>query len=263
MKALLFIFLLISTMMFPQKLRVIYEFTYVKDTMDRNTPSKELMALEIQKSKSLFYSYNQLRGDSIYAEDKDFSKYDGGQIKHTIEKKLEKGEILFSDKIGAMEYSYKDLESQQWKIEPTISKVLGYNVQLATTNYRGRRWQAWFTMEIPINDGPYKFFNLPGLILSLEDDKQNFIYKAIAIQKNFTSRNDIPKATLTDKKIYTTREKFLKEIEKNRLDPAKDFKRAVYNNEIFLGDKDPQKAIKEFEEKIMANIKKDNNPIER
>lgn len=33
--------------------------------------------------------------------------------------------------------------------------------QKATCDFAGRKWIAWFTTEIPIQDGPYKFYGLP------------------------------------------------------------------------------------------------------
>ncbi|AZI23463.1 GLPGLI family protein [Chryseobacterium taklimakanense] len=257
------LFFIIPLATYSQKLQVIYEFSYIKDTINKNNRSLELMALEIQNTKSVFYSYNQFKNDSIYAITKDFSKYEGGHIKHQIKKDLYNKEMVVVDRIGTVDYVFKDHELQNWKIEQQYKKILDYNVQLATTTYRGRNWIAWFTTEIPINDGPFKFFNLPGLILELEDDNNFFNYKVSAIHKNFVSRSNIPSATLIEKQILTTRKQYLKEIERNKLDPAKDFKKAIYNNEIFLNGKDPQQMIKEYEDKMKEKQKHDNNPIEK
>lgn len=35
---------------------------------------------------------------------------------------------------------------------------------LATTQFRGLTYTAWFALDIPINEGPWKFHGLPGLI---------------------------------------------------------------------------------------------------
>jgi GLPGLI family protein len=53
----------------------------------------------------------------------------------------------------------------------------------ATTNYKGRVWEAWFSKEYPINDGPYKFTGLPGLIVSLKDSEGDHIFNLIQIKK--------------------------------------------------------------------------------
>src|SRR5690606_1469092 len=46
--------------------------------------------------------------------------------------------------------------------------------QRADIRFGGRDWVAWFTTEIPIPDGPYKFCGLPGLIVSIADTQQHW-----------------------------------------------------------------------------------------
>jgi len=45
--------------------------------------------------------------------------------------------------------------------------ISDYNVTKAKVEFRGRKYEAWFSEEIPINAGPWKFFGLPGLILEV------------------------------------------------------------------------------------------------
>ena len=61
------------------------------------------------------------------------------------------------------------MEPQPWEIQTDTTLILGLRCQKAVCQWRGRDYTAWFTEEIPINDGPYKFFGLPGLIVSVED----------------------------------------------------------------------------------------------
>lgn len=44
-----------------------------------------------------------------------------------------------------------------WKIENEKKTILGYNCQKATTFFRGRNYEAYFTTEIPYQDGHWKF----------------------------------------------------------------------------------------------------------
>lgn len=50
---------------------------------------------------------------------------------------------------------------------------------------------AWFTTEIPINEGPYKFNGLPGLIIEMYDTEQIFKFSLVSIstQKNTPSKS--------------------------------------------------------------------------
>ncbi len=52
-----------------------------------------------------------------------------------------------------------------WKTGDSTKNILGYECIQAQTDYHGRHWTVWFTPEIPVHDGPWKFRGLPGLIL--------------------------------------------------------------------------------------------------
>lgn len=70
------------------------------------------------------------------------------------------------------EYIYYDepFEEMQWNIISDSTKsVLGYECLKAECDYHGKHWSAWFTPEIPVSDGPWKFAGLPGLILYVSD----------------------------------------------------------------------------------------------
>lgn len=47
-------------------------------------------------------------------------------------------------------------------------KLFGYTCNKATTRFAGREYTAWYTLDVPIPYGPYKFSGLPGLIVRLE-----------------------------------------------------------------------------------------------
>lgn len=51
----------------------------------------------------------------------------------------------------------------------------------ATTDFRGRKWEAWYAPSIPYSFGPWKFHGLPGLIISIHDESKryNFAVKKI------------------------------------------------------------------------------------
>jgi GLPGLI family protein len=77
----------------------------------------------------------------------------------------------------------KPKEFHKWQITEETDTVFGYLCQKAMIDYAGRNYTAWFTIEIPINDGPWKFYNLPGLILKVYDSGRNFQYLAIGLQQ--------------------------------------------------------------------------------
>lgn len=73
---------------------------------------------------------------------------------------------------------------QDWEIHKDTLMILGYCCQKATCAFRGREYTAWFSMDIPISNGPWKFGGLPGLILKVSDRECLFVYECIRIEQN-------------------------------------------------------------------------------
>ena len=70
----------------------------------------------------------------------------------------------------------------RWEIKGDTISVLGYICSKATCDFGGRSYNAWFTQNIPINEGPYKFYGLPGMILKIEDSEKYFQFEAIGLE---------------------------------------------------------------------------------
>lgn len=62
------------------------------------------------------------------------------------------------------------LPELQWEMLPEQDTVNGYVCYAANTVYGGREWNAWYTVDIPVQAGPWKLNGLPGLILKAADD---------------------------------------------------------------------------------------------
>jgi GLPGLI family protein len=71
---------------------------------------------------------------------------------------------------------------QNWEIFDETLIIADYICQKATCSFRGRYYIAWFCPDIPINNGPWKFGGLPGLILKVYDDKQLCTYECTQVE---------------------------------------------------------------------------------
>ena len=99
------------------------------------------------------------------------------------------------------------VEERDWAIlDDSTKTVLGYECMMATTEYHGRKWTAWFTPEIPMNAGPWKLLGLPGLILEAIDSTGQHHFSANGLQ---SVDMDIPKVYEPNSYEKTTRKKFL------------------------------------------------------
>lgn len=70
----------------------------------------------------------------------------------------------------------------QWQIGDSVKTILGYECIIAQTDYHGRHWTAWFTPDIPLQDGPWKLCGLPGLILEAVDSAGQHSFIADGIE---------------------------------------------------------------------------------
>ena len=64
-----------------------------------------------------------------------------------------------------------------WTLHEDTATISGYLCKRATTHYRGRDWEVYYTSEIPLNRGPWKLWGLPGLITRATDADHHFLFE--------------------------------------------------------------------------------------
>ncbi|WP_158250432.1 GLPGLI family protein [Aquimarina sp. I32.4] len=95
---------------------------------------------------------------------------------------VKSGDIIFREAIVRNLFIVQDyIESISWQLHSENKKIGKYNCQKATTKYRGRKYTAWFTSEIPISHGPWKLRGLPGLILEVTEETGKYEFHATKI----------------------------------------------------------------------------------
>lgn len=91
----------------------------------------------------------------------------------------------------------KELMNFDWKINKDIQKeISGYVCFQATTEYKGRKYIAFYTEEIEIPDGPRKFCGLPGLILEIKEENSKI--QIVAKEVDFNSEEYKSKLKMLD-----------------------------------------------------------------
>lgn len=85
-----------------------------------------------------------------------------------------KANFYFRDNFFDQIFVVKDEYNLKWNILQEIKKIGGFTCQKATTKFRGRTYIAWFTNDIPVPFGPWKFKGLAGLILEVYDVDEVF-----------------------------------------------------------------------------------------
>lgn len=101
-----------------------------------------------------------------------------------IFRSIPENKMTVYDKAGVSEQGYytEPLNEIQWEISDSTKKVLGYDCMMATANYHGRDWTAWFTTDIPLQEGPWKLTGLPGLILEATEASGQHSFVATGLE---------------------------------------------------------------------------------
>lgn len=172
-----------------------YSFEWQKDTSNIFSKSNDIMYLEIGKKSSTYYSYFHFLGlqnflkdikaqkDIAYIQANSYRYYQNSEseiIIHNFESK----EFKVIDKLTAngITYCYLDsVGSPTWKLAKDTLTILNHLCQKATTTFKGRDYIAWFAPDIPFSIGPWQYTGLPGLILKINDTKNQISFVATEI----------------------------------------------------------------------------------
>ena len=272
-KLLVNFFLIVGIVTFAQNKRFIYEYKFISDSTNTADVKTEMMFLDTTKDGSKYYSYTVFNSDSIMKVDLEKQLAATGSINVKLD--MQKGSVRYSvtktypdykinlhRRLGMDAYNISDDRKINWKILPEKEKIGEWNAQKAEADFAGRHWIAWFSTEIPIQDGPYKFRGLPGLIVKIEDKTGSHKMELKGI-KNITGNVDIN--VFEVKEIAVNSKQFQKVLKEYENDPTKGIKQIqMGGTSIILTGKDgtSTKIAKEQEERLKARIKKDNNRIE-
>lgn len=112
----------------------------------------------------------------------------GGKTLHTF-KNYEKNTIYFPSTISLRSIlTQDDINTMEWTLQEETEEILGYNCQLAVSEFRGRTYYAFFTDKLGFNGGPWKFDGLPGMILKVksQDGVFSITAKSIELKKEET-----------------------------------------------------------------------------
>ena len=275
-----FIALFLAQLSMAQTSRFVYQVTMKSDSTDKANATIETARLDISPEKSLFYGEGRIKRDSVMQRMRETRNFDRNamqnlrsSIDYIVEKDLIKNITYFKTRLGRDQYTYEEHRKMDWKILPETVKIGEYEAQKAETTFAGRKWYAWFTQDIPFQDGPYKFKGLPGLIIKVEDAKGDYSFdlqqsKKITEFPNFDNRGGNP--------IKVKRADFEKQEKLYRKDPVS----FVTNSFSQGGAPAPPQSMgggnrgggggfrmdsdfrKQMEDRLKEEVAKKNNPIE-
>ncbi|WP_421808792.1 GLPGLI family protein [Flagellimonas sp.] len=108
--------------------------------------------------------------------------------------------ITEDDGLSYTMYNIIEPITVKWEFESEVKKIDGFLCKKATTTFRGRNYIAWYSDEIPVSLGPWKFHGLPGLVVNITDSKNevSFILEKIKMPYNHSIGNSMQIDTLNN-----------------------------------------------------------------
>lgn len=175
----------------------VVEILFVRSLRDSslNENKKDLFILEIGKRNLNFRSINSFWEDSIY-KDIDSATItwpDYWRLRPQIRYLDIDNESLWTDLINKKltesnrcllnnVFYTESIPHIKWTFVDTTKIYENHLCKKATTEFRGRKWIAWYTDDIPVSHGPWKLQGLPGLILHAGTDNHDINIYAVLIR---------------------------------------------------------------------------------
>lgn len=122
------------------------------------------------------------------------------------------GDAIFYQSIPKNDLLIKDeVPEIQWEIlSDEIREIGNYTAVKAIGEFRGSKIECYFTYDIPISIGPWKFSGLPGLILEIYTSDNKIKWEVIKIQISEIKQDvvinfNLPKGNIITQKEFVSR----------------------------------------------------------
>lgn len=192
MKQLIILLFFITTFSFSQY-KVDYD--YVTESFDSYGTSKTIdkCYLYTDNIQSKFIKDRVINGkkeqDFKHPNSESYEKYYkenqseiiGDSIGYVVTKFFKKDSVYTRSSTGGLFKEKNELED--FVIIEEFKTILNFKCQKAVTKIYDREFLVWFTYDIPVSDGPWKLYGLPGLILEVHSKDNYHNFYATSIKK--------------------------------------------------------------------------------
>ncbi|WHF52599.1 GLPGLI family protein [Chryseobacterium gotjawalense] len=272
MKKIFSALMLFSFLISFSQYRFHYRYSFIPDGNKKDSIVQDIMTLDVDLSKkeSNFYNDAKRYNDSILSKNgaaavqRLFFLQHNSNLTYNITKDLLKDKMIYHTVYSGIRMKITEKSRPKWALANEEKKIRDYLCQKAETNFKGRNWIAWFTKEIPVSEGPYKFSGLPGLIVEIYDEEKNHEFSLVEVKKN-------KNAELHD---FSKKEKEITQMQLNKLiddgykDPNANIKEMHISNSNYtflLNDGNIlkiRKGIKNLDSELSKQMRRMTNSIE-
>lgn len=254
----LFKFLLFNIFIFSQNekaiLEVNYELKIINDSLNRDRVSFSNYTLLSNNSTSIYFNKDAKKFyDYLYNQKEHPFKLSQNGLsslpkipKHKVSSYKVDDKLFVFLPVGKYIYTFQE-DSLVWDVLSEKKYIKNYKCKLAkTVTDTGDTFYAWFTEDVPISEGPFRFKGLTGLILEVYNQNKTIEIIATDIKKS----DELIESLTYGKNLIALKSKsqFL-EARKNYFDNP-----AAYNSNVKVLDSNGD----DLNKKIADKIKKTN-----
>lgn len=182
---------------------------------NQNSEFRKQLRAQLKKSFQKTYTLNFDKSTSTYKQNEELSvpqRASSGGVTISVSGIGDGSDVLFKNvaekrfvnktEISGKRFLIKDkLKEQDWEMTSETKNIGNYTCYKATRKREetkksfsmtdGKKEEmeekvtvetvAWYTPQIPVSNGPNKFWGLPGLILEIQDGKQTIVCTEIVL----------------------------------------------------------------------------------
>ncbi len=227
-KIFLLILVLLPTGVGGQALRCTYAYKHFVDETKSMAAFDPWMTLDVQGTEASFYSKSFYLADSLL---KKVTRPDGSmnmdayaqrkKLPRSAEYEVEemdyaKGRLREYKRFITYSFSAEgQLICPEWTFLDVTKDICGYSCRKITTDFMGRRWEAWYTEEISVSAGPWLLWGAPGLILEAADSNGLFHFEATKLEEVPHGRIDVIDSLMDSPLFQHSSYQTIKELEQS------------------------------------------------
>lgn len=201
-------------------LRIEYELLAVSDTMSTTKYRDKVICLV---GNEIYWTFGEsswvsnMRATCQLTGSLDANKYNRSEgcteiFASSVYRDLSTGNLINCGLIPEIRntmFRYDEtLPEMNWELTGESEEVAGYVCQKAVTKYAGRVWAVWFSPEVPVDCGLWKFNGLPGLIMKAADSKEEYVFTLTCMEQKQENITRYPqREKIVSRKEYRKAEK--------------------------------------------------------
>lgn len=211
-----FLLCLGSATLFAQSVRQL-RLTYEYINVGLNEHRTATLLATNNESLTIFSAKDTLK--TPYEEKRDFSLEGDDEAGKQVYKNTTTSQIIFRDFIplnGRFTPCIvgEPMKPLKWKFTDQTKKIGLYTCKLAEINFRGRIYRVWFSNDIPVSHGPWKFYGLPGGVVEIRSSDENIAFILQKIETVYATAITPPSGgkEITMEEYITIKENEIKEF---------------------------------------------------